>query len=89
MRGRPAEVIWTVDGKSFARVAAPYSVSWPLSPGEHRIEARAGEQRSRPALVTIYAPAGAEAPQGPPAGAPEGGSPLSRLLPPEDEARVQ
>jgi penicillin-binding protein 1C len=29
------QVLWRVDGQPFALVDAPYSVRWPMSPGEH------------------------------------------------------
>lgn len=35
-----AEVLWSVNGVPFALVGPPYTVRWPLVPGEHRIEAR-------------------------------------------------
>lgn len=35
-----AEVLWSIDGVPFALVGPPYSVRWPLEPGEHFIEAR-------------------------------------------------
>ena len=37
-----------------ARSAAPYRASWPLAPGEHRIQAQAGGRRSAPVRVTVY-----------------------------------
>jgi len=51
--GSPATVVWLVDGEEHARVASPYRASWPLAPGEHRIEAVAGGCRSRPVRVTV------------------------------------
>jgi penicillin-binding protein 1C len=52
--GAPAEVVWLVDGREHARAAPPYAASWPLSPGEHRIQAQAGARRSAPVRVTVY-----------------------------------
>jgi penicillin-binding protein 1C len=52
--GAPAEVVWFVDGREHARAAAPYAASWPLSPGEHRIQAQTGTRRSALVRVTVY-----------------------------------
>jgi len=52
--GAPAEVVWEVDGREHARVAAPYTASWRLEPGEHRIQAVAGGRRSAPVRVSVY-----------------------------------
>ncbi|MES2638035.1 MAG: transglycosylase domain-containing protein [Myxococcota bacterium] len=35
-----AQLLWYVDGEPFAVVDAPYTVRWPLTPGEHHFEAR-------------------------------------------------
>ena len=52
--GTPAEVVWLVDGREHARSAPPYRAGWPLAPGEHRIQAQAGDRRSAPVRVTVY-----------------------------------
>jgi penicillin-binding protein 1C len=52
--GSPAEVVWLVDGREYARAASPYAASWRLDAGEHRIEAVAGALRSAPVRVTVY-----------------------------------
>jgi len=46
-------VAWLVDGAEHARVAAPYTASWPLAPGAHRIQAAAGALRSASVVVTV------------------------------------
>lgn len=35
-----AQVVWVIDGEPFATVDWPYATRWPITPGEHRIEAR-------------------------------------------------
>ncbi len=51
----PAEkVTWLVNGQAVATVASPFSASWMLQPGVHRIEAQTGSLRSAPAVVTVY-----------------------------------
>lgn len=52
--GNPREVVWIVNGREFARAAAPYSVRFTLEPGTHRIEARADGRISRPVTFTVY-----------------------------------
>jgi penicillin-binding protein 1C len=49
---RPATVSWLVDGKEIAKVAYPYSASWPLVGGKHQIQAVLPDGR-RSAVVTI------------------------------------
>lgn len=46
--GRPREgkASWYVDGVLVAEAAWPYTASWPLERGLHRVEARFGEARS-------------------------------------------
>ncbi|PIE19564.1 MAG: penicillin-binding protein 1C [Proteobacteria bacterium] len=39
VRGSPKVVSWLVDGKVVAKATYPFSASWPLSPGKHRVEA--------------------------------------------------
>jgi penicillin-binding protein 1C len=34
------EVLWIVDGKPYQLAPYPYTVRWPLRPGEHTIQAR-------------------------------------------------
>lgn len=34
------QVVWVIDGEPFATVDWPYATRWPITPGEHRIEAR-------------------------------------------------
>ena len=52
--GRPAEVVWLVDGSAVGRVAAPYSARWCLTPGAHRIQVASGGVCSRPVVVTVH-----------------------------------
>ena len=52
--GSPAEVVWLVDGREHVRARPPYTASWALAPGEHRIQADAGGRRSAPVRVTVY-----------------------------------
>lgn len=52
----PAEqLVWYVDGVPFATVDRPYTARWPLSPGEHRIEARVPftPARARPVRIVV------------------------------------
>ena len=34
------QVLWMVDGRPFAVADYPYTARWPLTPGEHVIQAR-------------------------------------------------
>jgi penicillin-binding protein 1C len=52
--GAPAEVVWLVDGREHARAPAPYTATWRLAPGEHRIQAAAGARRSAPVRITVH-----------------------------------
>ena len=36
----PEQVVWYVEGKPFQLVDYPYTVRWPLAPGEHRFQVR-------------------------------------------------
>ncbi len=54
VQGSPAEVVWLVDGREYARAAAPYAASWRLAGGSHRIQVAAGALRSAPVTVTVY-----------------------------------
>lgn len=47
-------VTWLVNGHVVATVGTPFSTSWVLQPGIHRIEAQAGALRSAPAVITVY-----------------------------------
>ena len=47
------EVIWLVDGKTIGSVGYPYVTRWPLSKGEHRIEARFPNADISSQVVTI------------------------------------
>ncbi len=53
VRGSPREIAWLVDGKQVARAPMPYSASWGLEPGTHRIQAAAGSASSPPVTVTV------------------------------------
>jgi penicillin-binding protein 1C len=49
------QVLWTVDGEPFALAEHPYTVRWPLLPGEHRIQAELpySQVRSQPVRVRV------------------------------------
>jgi hypothetical protein len=51
--GAPPEVVWLIDGREHARAAPPYTATWRLEPGEHRIQAAAGPRRSAPVRITV------------------------------------
>jgi penicillin-binding protein 1C len=51
--GAPPEVVWLIDGREHARAASPYTATWRLEPGEHRIQAAAGRRRSAPVRITV------------------------------------
>jgi membrane carboxypeptidase/penicillin-binding protein PbpC len=50
------QVIWYVDGEAYRLADYPYTVRWPLDPGEHTIEARLPftQVASAPVRVTVY-----------------------------------
>jgi len=48
-----AHVVWQVDGQPFATTAYPYTVRWPLSPGQHTIQARFAQANIVSDVVTI------------------------------------
>lgn len=52
-RRHPARVTWLVDGEPLADVAAPYTASWPLVPGVHRIEALDGTGAAAAVVVAV------------------------------------
>lgn len=52
--GVGGEVAWLVDGVEVERTASPHTVRWPLAPGVHRIQARAGGVVSRPVRITVF-----------------------------------
>ena len=45
-RQRVGWVDWWVDGESLGAAPWPYSRSWPLEPGEHRVQVRSGDLKS-------------------------------------------
>ncbi len=40
VRPRISKIVWHVDGKPFETTSHPYTVRWPLMPGNHTIQAR-------------------------------------------------
>lgn len=52
--GSTEHVTWVVNGHPVATVASPYTTSWVLQPGVHRIQAQAGPWLSAPAVITVY-----------------------------------
>jgi penicillin-binding protein 1C len=52
-RDQPPRVTWLVDGQPFATVSAPYSASWPLVGGVHRIAVADGDTASTPVIVSV------------------------------------
>lgn len=49
------QIVWYVDGRPYEVADWPYEVRWPLTPGEHRIEARVPFTDHRSAAVRITA----------------------------------
>jgi penicillin-binding protein 1C len=47
------EVTLLVDGAPVDRARNPYTLRWPLSPGDHELIARAGSQRSAPISIHV------------------------------------
>lgn len=54
VEGSAQQVVWYVDGHPFRTVSAPFSVRWPIAPGEHVFEARAAYGRARAARVRVF-----------------------------------
>jgi membrane carboxypeptidase/penicillin-binding protein PbpC len=54
VEGWVREVRWLVDGREVTRAGYPYSASWALAPGRHRIEAALPDgPRSAPVTITV------------------------------------
>jgi penicillin-binding protein 1C len=50
----PGQILWLVDGKPFQTADLETGVRWPLSPGEHRIQAQLALRPERSASITIW-----------------------------------
>ena len=48
-----AQILWVVDGEPFATAQADDTVYWPMTPGEHRIQARLALAPVRSRLVRV------------------------------------
>jgi penicillin-binding protein 1C len=47
------EIIWHIDGKPFTNVSYPYTARWPLTPGNHTIQARFAHADIASETITI------------------------------------
>ncbi len=47
------QVLWVVDGVPFELTNYPYTVRWPLEPGEHTIQARLPHTDSVSSVVRV------------------------------------
>lgn len=52
--GSTAPVTFLVDGEPLATVEPPYETTWPLTVGEHRVQARVGTSTSAAHIVRVY-----------------------------------
>ncbi len=50
------QLVWYVDGAPYQVADYPYTVRWPLAPGEHSFQARLpfAEERSNLVRVTVH-----------------------------------
>lgn len=51
-----ASVTFIVDGKALAPVGPPFRLPWPLHPGEHRVQCRAGDALSAEVTFRVSGP---------------------------------
>jgi hypothetical protein len=49
-----AQIVWYVDGRAWKLVDRPYTARWPLTPGEHLIEARLPDVEGRSGTVRVF-----------------------------------
>ncbi len=54
VKGPAREVRWLVDGQEVARAPAPYTARWPITRGQHTVQALLpGGQRSEPITIAV------------------------------------